>query len=105
MNHEIEAKRLAMECAELLKMNPQATLPEAAQIILNHANLAELLADKARLDWLEATKSGSEFNDRIGEFTVQKYQQVCGCIGRSRNLRGAIDEALEVATLSRKAKE
>lgn len=62
----------------------------------------ESAKDKARLDWLESTKSGCEFNDRLGHFTVQKSQQVCGCIGNSRDLRAAIDTAME-ATLNNAA--
>ncbi len=63
---------------------------------VEETELAELRADKARLDWMERHRAGAEYNDRIASFTVQRYQQVCGCIGDGQKLREAIDAARNV---------
>lgn len=80
---QAEVERLRNQINNLLKpMRDQA---------IARAEATE--ADTARLDWLDKTFSGVERFVRNDEWVVQRYQQVCGCIGYGKTVRAAIDAA------------
>ncbi len=64
-----------------------ATAIEAAALKLSLA---------AQLEWLERTRCTVTFNDRIQEWTVQRRDQVVGCIARDSKLIPALAKAMEV---------
>ncbi len=85
-NHETELELCRVSEVARLRLEQNDAL---------RVRLSELEKDQERLDWLDGKRAGSEFNDRLGAFTVQRYQQVCGCIGEGRTLREAIDAAMK----------
>lgn len=57
-------------------------------------DLIPLRTDADRINWMENNLCHASFNNRVMEWVIQINTQVCGCCGKGKTMRDAIDDAM-----------